>query len=62
MNLFFLIKINLNGGKIIKSKKNEEWKGKVFKYCKQLFILPCVKTFAVQNESYTESYMQKMVF
>lgn len=62
MNLFSMIKINPNRGKKIKSKKNEEWKGKIFKCCKQLFTLPYLKTFAVQNESYTESYMQKMAF
>lgn len=46
----------------MKSKKNEGRKGKISKYCKQLFTLLCLKTFAVQNESYTESYMQKIAF
>lgn len=32
------------------------------KYCKQLFTLSCLKTFAVQNESYIESHMQKPAF
>lgn len=51
-----------NGRKRTKSKKNEGRKEKISKYCKQLFTLQSLKTFAVQNESYTESYVQKIAF
>lgn len=36
----------------MKLKKNEGRKCKISKYYKQLFTFPCLKTFAVQNESY----------
>lgn len=62
MDFVSLIKINPNRRKRMKSKKNEGRKGNLSKYCKQFFTLPRLKTFAVQNESYTESYMQKIAF
>lgn len=46
----------------MKSKKNERRKEEISKYCKQLLTLQSLKTFAVQNESYTESYVQQIAF